>query len=242
VKNYLVKSLFQVQDANWKVLDRSHETNLFDSYLAMHEVSTASFKYFLAGEWELKFITGKVDQINQAFEKTFWAIHDLWHNEPCNILYTDPDTIAVKPVEIFDQYQNFLMFNHTDPKQFNGPNPYNRSYPNFFNAGVRYFPSTMSESMWKLGAGMAKTWDYATYDTEQIILNAMLWDQGVTVDEALDPTVAWQLFHPDLNFGQQWNGCSIYDAKILHLHSSRGADNRLAFMKHTAGQLGIKFI
>lgn len=240
MKNYLVKSLFQVQDADWKVLNRSHEPNLFDSYVSMHEISTATYKHFLQGEWELKFITGEVDQINQAFEQTFWAIHDLWHSEPCNILYTDPDTIAVKPIEFWDRYQHFLMFNYTDPRQFNKPNPYNRSYEHFFNAGVRYFPSTMSESIWQLGADMARTWDYSTYDTEQIILNAMLWDQGIGLERALDPTTAWQLFHPDLYFGQTWNGCPISDARILHLHSSRGADGRLAFMKSTAEQMGIK--
>lgn len=240
MKNYLVKSLFRVRDPDWKVLNRSHEPNLFDTYLAMHEVSTATYQKFLQGNWELKFITGEVDQINQAFEQTFWAIHELWHSEPCNILYTDPDTIAVKPVDFWDQYQHFLMFNHTDPKQFNLSNPYNRTYPHFFNAGVRYFPASMDQSIWKLGTDMARTWNYATYDTEQIILNAMLWDQGIGLEQALDPTMAWQLFHPDLNFGQQWNGCSIYDAKVLHLHSSRGADNRLAFMKNAAEQVGVK--
>jgi len=240
MKNYLVKSLFQVQDTDWKVLDRSHESNLFDTYMAMHEVSAESYRAFLEGNWELKFITGEVSQINQAFERTFWAIHDLWHSEPCNILYTDPDTIAVKHIDMFGRYPKFMMFNHTDPKQFNGSNPYNRSYEHFFNAGVRYFPASMDKKIWQLGTEMAQTWDYNTYDTEQVILNAMLWDQGITVNEALDPTVAWQLFHPDLTFGQQWNGCSIYDARILHLHSSRGADNRLAFMRQTAQQLGIK--
>jgi hypothetical protein len=205
----------------------------------MHKISAASYTKFLQGEWELKFITGEVGQINEAFEKTFWAIHDLWHNEPCNILYTDPDTIAVKPVEFWDKYQHFLMFNYTDPKQFNKSNPYGRSYPDFFNAGVRYFPSTMDESIWQLGAKMAQTWDPNTYDTEQVILNAMLWDQGIKLNDALDPTMAWQLFHPDLNFGQAWNGCPIQDARILHLHSSRGAVDRLAFMSHTANQLSI---
>ena len=240
MKNYLVKSLFQVRGTDWKVVDRSRESNLFDSYLAMHEISTATYQHFLQGEWELKFVTGEVDQINQAFERTFWAIHELWHSEPCNILYTDPDTIAIKPVEFWNKYQHFLMFNHTDPKQFNRPNPYNRSYSHFFNAGVRYFPSTMSKSIWQLGADMAQTWDYATYDTEQIILNAMLWDQGVSFDEAFDPTVAWQLFSPDFNMLQQWNDCPIGDARILHLHSSRGALDRLGFMRNTAEQLGIK--
>lgn len=239
MKNYLVKSLFRVKDTNWEVLDRSHESNLFESYLKMHKISAASYQKFLGGDWELKFITGDVGQINEAFERTFWAIHELWHSEPCNILYTDPDTLAIKPVDFWDRYQHFLMFNHTDPKQFNKSNPYNRQYKDFFNAGVRYFPATMNESIWQLGTTMAKTWDPSTYDTEQIILNAMLWDQGIVLNEALDPTMAWQLFHPDLNFGQAWNGCSIQDAKILHLHSSRGADGRLAFMTDTARQLGV---
>jgi hypothetical protein len=239
MKNYLVKSLFRVRDPNWKVVDRSHEQNLFDNYLAMHEISVATFKHFLQGDWELKFITGEVEQINQAFELTFWAIHDLWHSEPCNILYTDPDTMAIQAVEIFGRYQNFLMFNHTDPKEFNRTNPYNRTYPHFFNAGVRYFPATMNESIWQLGRDMAQTWDPSTYDTEQIILNAMLWDQGITFDQAFDPTIAWQLFRSDFNFLQQWNACPIQEARILHLHSSRGAVDRLGFMTNTSQKLGI---
>lgn len=239
MKNYLVKSLYRVKDPDWKVLDRSHEPDLFETYFKMHELSTKTYERFLQGQWELKFITGEVDQINQAFEQTFWTIHDLWHQEPCNILYTDPDTIAVKPVDPWGQYQHFLMFNYTDPKQFNTNNSYNRSYENFFNAGVRYFPASMDQNIWKLGSDMARSWEYDTYDTEQIILNAMLWDQGINLEQALDPTMAWQLFHPVLAFGEAWNGCSIHDAKILHLHSSRGAENRLGFIKNVLAQLDI---
>jgi hypothetical protein len=239
MKNYLVKSVFEVQDTDWKVLNRSHEKDLFANYMAMHEISVASYNKFLQGDWELKFITGQVGQINEAFERTFWAIHDLWHSEPCNILYTDPDTIAIKPVEFWDRYSDFRMFNYTDPRQYTGANPYGRQFANFFNAGVRYFPSTMNSEVWGIGSSMAKSWDTSTYDTEQIILNAMLWDQGITLEQALEPAQAWQLFHPDVNFGNAWNGCSINDARILHLHSSRGAVDRLSFMTQSANQLGF---
>jgi len=230
MKNYLFKSLFKIVDPNWSVVDRSHEHNLYNNYVNMHQVSTASYTRHLKGNWEFKFVGGNCDTIHQAFVKTFWSIHKLWHQEPCNILYTDPDTIAMQAFDPWGKYDQFMMFNHTDPRQFYKPNTYNRSFEHFFNAGVRYFPATMSKEIWQLGADMANLWDYTTYDTEQIILNAMLWDQGVSVANTLDPSAAWQWFG-DLHYCEVWNGLPISQAKILHLHSSRGAENRLQVMK-----------
>lgn len=239
MKNYLVKSLYEVSSTDWKVLDRSHENNLFGNYLEMHRLSVASYKKFLAGDWELKFFTGRVEHINQAFEKTFWAIHDLWHKEPCNILYTDPDTMAIKAIDPWGSYDNFRMFNYTDPRELITDNVYGKTYKHFFNAGVRYFPASMSEKTWKIGTSIAANWDSTTYDTEQIILNEMLWSQGLTVDQVLDPTVAWQAFNTDLNFGNRWNNCDIKTAKILHFHSSRGSDSRLQIMQNLGKEIQI---
>ena len=240
MKNYLVKSYFKIKDPDWKVVDRSHESDLYDKYTTMHNISVASFNRHLLGNWELKFFGGECDHINQAFEKTFWAIHDLWHSEPCNILYTDPDTVALKPFMPWTGYQNFMMFNYTDPRSFDKLNPYNQKFDNFFNAGVRYFPATMSKDTWKLGTDMAANWDTATYDTEQIILNAMLWSQGMPLHEVLDPTVAWQGFNLVQDYCTTWNQCPIDHARIVHLHSSRGADSRVAFMQNLAKQAGVK--
>lgn len=248
MKNYLVKSVYQVADADWKVLDRSHEKNLFENYLEMHRLSVGSYKKFLGGDWELKFFTGRVDHINQAFEKTFWAIHDLWHQEPCNILYTDPDTMAIKPIEPWGHYDKFMMFNYTDPRELTTDNVYGKSYQHFFNAGVRYFPATMSEQTWEIGKSIAANWDSSTYDTEQIILNEMLWSQDMTVDQVLDPAMAWQALPPkkqvmpDVNFGNQWNQCHISEAKILHFHSSRGSDSRLQIMQGLGGDTQMKTV
>jgi hypothetical protein len=231
MKNYLFKSLFKITDPNWAVVDRSHETNLYNNYVEMHQYSLASYKKHLGGEWDFKFTGGNCDNIHQAFERTFWAIHDLWHREPCNIFYTDPDTIAVKAVDPWGKYSKFTMFNYTDPREFNKPNVYNRSFKHFFNAGVRYFPASMDPAIWKMGKTMAQTWDHTTYDTEQIILNAMMWDQGVALHEVLDPEIAWQWFTKQSDC-ETWNNCSADRAKIYHLHSSRGAENRMILMKN----------
>lgn len=227
MKNYLVKSLFEIESHDWHVLDRKHETDLYKKYLALHEISLESFERHLGGTWEFKFVTGKFKDISQAFEKTFWTIHDLWHQEPCNILYTDPDTLALKPVEIFDQFQHFMMFNHTDPRSFRGGGI---TIKDFFNAGVRYFPATMSQNTWDLGSLMAKQWNHSSYDTEQVILNAMLWTQGLTLQQAHHPELNWMAMNlrnldpARISGHEAWNQMPIDQARIIHFHSSRGAD------------------
>jgi len=227
MKNYLVKSLYEIVNPNWQVLDRSHESDLYSKYLRLHDISLSSFEQHLQGEWELKFLTGKVTNVNEAFEKTFWAIHDLWHQEPCNILYTDPDTLAVRSVDMFDRFDQFMMFNFTDPRSFdrNGV-----VFENFFNAGVRYFPATMKEKTWQLGTAMARTWDHSTYDTEQVILNTMLWAQGIELAQAWRPSLNWTAMNlRDLDPGRiaghsQWNQFPFESSQIIHFHGSRGAE------------------
>lgn len=237
MKNYLVKSLFRVNNPNWHVVDRTHEYKMYEHYQDMHNISVGSFNKYLKGSWELVFVEGTVDHINQAFEKTFWAIHDLWHKEPCNILYTDPDTLAIKDIDIWEQYDKFMMFNYTDPRSLTSSNRYNLNFINFFNAGVRYFPASMTESTWKIGVDIARDWDYNTYDTEQIILNQMLWSQGITLEQALYPDLNWlamNLRNFDSSMVEahsRWNQCQLEQAKIMHFASSRGAHATKNFMQ-----------
>jgi hypothetical protein len=227
MKNYLVKSLYKINDPNWQVLDRSHESDLYSSYLKLHDISLSSFEQHLQGEWELKFLTGQVSNVNEAFEKTFWAIHDLWHQEPCNILYTDPDTLAVRSVEMFDRFDQFMMFNFTDPRSFDKDGVV---FENFFNAGVRYFPNTMKEETWQLGTAMARAWDHNTYDTEQVILNTMLWAQGIELAQAWRPSLNWTAMNlrdldPSRIAGHSmWNQFPFESSQIIHFHGSRGAE------------------
>jgi hypothetical protein len=237
MKNYLVKSLYQVTDPNWLVHDRGHEENLYEQYLEMHRTSVASYTKHLRGDYELKFFTGRVENISQAFEKTFWNIHQLWHSEPCNIFYTDPDTVARHEINPWS-FTEFRMFNFTDPKSFNKPNKYNKQFPYFFNAGVRYFPHSMNPMTWKVGEEIASDWDHNTYDTEQIALNAMLWSQGIELDQMLKPQWAYQAcWYPEKSIvlHDVWNGISIDSAAIVHVHSSRNASTRLQALKQFAG-------
>jgi hypothetical protein len=239
MKNYLFKSLFKINNTDWQVLDRSHEHTMFDNYQLMHDLSLQSAKKFLLGDWQLVYLTGEFDHINQAFEHTFWQIKQLWDQEPCNILYTDPDTVFVRPLNIWNQFDQFMMFNYTDPRKFAAANSYNKSFEHFFNAGVRYFPHTMNKETWNTGADMAQNWDHSTYDTEQIILNTMLWSQNISLDQALHPEIAYQAFRVDQPYIDQWNGISVNQAHIVHVHSSRNSSNRLNLMKNICQQLQL---
>jgi hypothetical protein len=236
MKNILVKSLFEVQDTNWNFRDRSDEQDLYNKYLEMHRISVGSYSQHLKGTWELKFIGGKVAHINQAFETTFREIHKIWSQGNVNILYTDPDTVAIRDFDPWNISDRFMMFNFTDPRSFDQPNRYERTFENFFNAGVRYFPAAMSPSTWNQGLEMVNNWDHSSYDTEQIILNSMLWDQGVKLHEVLMPNMAYQAhLLPDqapLCVQDLWNGININHSIIIHTHSSRNIDSKLQLMKN----------
>lgn len=235
MKNILVKSLFEIQDTNWHIRDRNNEVDLYKKYVEMHQLSTASFTQHLKGVWEFKVVSGRVQNVNEAFKKTFYAIYDLWRQGNTNILYTDPDTVAMQDINPWDLSDRFMMFNFTDPKEFNAPNCFNRKFDHFFNAGVRLFPAGMQQSIWDMALTMADQWDTNSYDTEQIILNSMLWDQGLTLDQALRPEWSYQapwLPEPFPVWLQDlWNGIDIAQAKIIHTHSSRNVDQKLQLMK-----------
>lgn len=238
MKNYLVKSLFQVTDTNWHYKDRKNEHDLYNQYVEMHQLSVDSYNKHLKGDWELKFINGSVDNINDAFKKTFIEIYKLWKQGNTNILYTDPDTLAVKDIDPWEISDKFMMFNFTSMKSLRASSHYNRNFPWFFNAGVRFFPANMNQRIWDIGLTMYDNWEEDSYNTEQIILNSMLWDQGLTLDQVLRPQWAYQahLLPNKASVLDQdiWNGIDINRALIIHAHSSRGITEKLNFLKQIA--------
>lgn len=239
MKNYLVKSLFRVASPDWHVMNRGHETNMHANYEAMHNISLESHCRHLQGNWEYIFVNGDCEDINQAFEKTFWTIHQLWHQGPCNILYTDPDTVVTKAIDPWSEFGDFRMFNYTDPKQYRGTNQWSLQFDHFFNAGVRYFGHAMTEQTWKIGADMAQQWNHASYDTEQLILNQMLWSQPLTLQQALAPQWAYQaqwLPARPVALQDAWNGISIHDSAIVHVHGSRNSATKLQLMQELSQQ------
>lgn len=237
MKNYLVRSLYKINSPKWfGTTDR--EPDLYDKYLKMHEISIRSFEKHLQGEWEFLFFQKEVENIQEVFKDHFFEIYNIWKQEECNIFYCGPDNVMTKPVEVFGKYEDFMMFNYTDPRSAgrNLSGHYGIEHPNFFNADVRYYPHTMSQDIWDMGLKMAENWDFNCWNTEQIILNEMLWKQeGRTLENTLDPTMAYQA-HRLTNLGyttemDNWNGCPIEDAKIIHTHGSRNASMKLKLMR-----------
>jgi len=228
-KNILMRSLYKINSTQW-FRDRADEGDLFDLYMQMHEISLRSFEKHLQGDWEFRFYTKEVDNIQQVFQDHFFETYELWR-QGHNILYCGPDNMMMKPTQFFDQYDDFRMFNYTDPKHAFGMH--------FLNADVRYYPADMPENTWSEALVQAENWDFDEWNTEQIILNKMLWRQeGRTLENTVDPKMAYQGHMLYLNNWEQtmahsnaWNNCDINDAHIIHLHGSRNAPAKLALMK-----------
>jgi len=238
MKNYLIRSLYKIKSPMW-FSDRSQEGDLYDWYMKMHDISLRSFEKHLEGDWEFKFFNKEVENIQEVFKDHFFEIYDIWKQGDTNILYCGPDNIVMKPTEVFGKYDDFMMFNYTDPKTSNEPNHYNVQHQHFFNADVRYYPSTMSQDIWDMGLEMAENWDFDSWNTEQFILNKMLWDQpNRTLENTLNPLMAYQGHELYLDgweerkvYSNKWNGCEIKDAHIIHLHGSRNAPNKFALIE-----------
>ncbi len=248
IKNYLVSNLFKLKTQKWAWTDRTNEGDIYAMYRRMYEISLASYKHFLVGDWEHILWEGEVEHsCNVA--KAGWPLqYDLWHKEPCNIIFHGPDTLMIKPTEIFGVFDKFEMFNYTDPRSLQYPNPYGWNLPHYLNDDFRYMPHTMDESVWEVGQEMSKNWNTDNTDLGwnygQVLHNQMYWSQGRTIEETHRPYVFYQawMINSDpasLEYANNWNGCDINDAHVLHLSGSRGAQARVEWMESLARQVGV---
>jgi hypothetical protein len=207
MKNYLVRSLYQIDKGVLHIAPADYCT-----YKEMHEYTLTSFNQFIAGPWDPILFTGTVDNVQEMFKDVFLRTYNLWHQEECNILFVDLDIVAVKPVSIFDQYQNFTMFFRLLDQ---------------FNCGLRYFPASMSKSIWEYGLTLYNEWNNdCEWDREQTIYSKMCVSQEdfVTVTT---PIIA------------QGNISAFNDSEyrsqhpLLHLHSSHiGPSKALDLIKN----------
>jgi hypothetical protein len=236
VKNYLVKGLHRIGSTKWwPGRDRADEGDLISYYEKMATLSEASFFHNLQGDWEYIKLESTATDVNHVFRQQFAAIWDIWSAEPCNIYYCGSDVQVLKPVEVFGRYKNFLLFNYTDPKSLD-------EHAHFLNADIRYYPAEMDREMFEQAT---KDVAHATeWNNDQKLYNRMVWSQGLTPDQVIDPTMAYQ--GPWLpgderakQFTDNWNGCRFEDASIVHWHGSRNADAKLQLMQHINDQLGV---
>lgn len=214
--------------------------NTYKIYQAMSEILIHSAETFIQEDFDIVVFEDQVENYQEIFHKNFQNVHDTWLDDgPNNILYLDCDTLVTAPAKVFGRFPSFQLFNYTDPKTLQGKdadNKYGLMHEHYFNAGVRYYPDTMPEDLWDLGWKYASDWDYNIWGTEQIIFNEMMYSQDPDYKTWLMPEMNYQAMNlsaRSLDDGRlirrlnDWNGCDINDAKIMHLHGTRGAGNTL---------------
>jgi hypothetical protein len=247
MKNYLVGATRTINkvwgywrgDGNDPKKDNSSK-----KYQDMYNISRASARKFLKGPYEEIIFQAPVLD-NRLYQIAQWyCIKELWFKEPCNILWMGADTMFIKPTEIFGKFNEMRMFNYTDPRQHNKLTGYTDGTGHYFNDDIRYYPAGMSINTWNVGEEHMADWFVPPdniWDCGQILHNHQFWSQGITIQEALMPELAWQAFMPSPEQGTHWNGIDINAAHVLHFHGSRNADNRVQVMTDLAQQLNIDF-
>jgi hypothetical protein len=198
--------------------------NPYDYYKFFLDISTKTAERFLDEEnYERVILSGEYHQIAEAHRDNIKKLYKLWKdNYPCNILYTGPDVFFLNKVKFSDKFKEFSMFQYVHGLEKNlrfGMN-------DFFDSDIRYFPSTMDESLWHLALELEKTWP--SYDTllgewefEGFIWNSMLWSQGFDKNHFHHPEYAFQHAVPGLDGSVAYNKVEIKDIKLLHCHGSR---------------------
>jgi len=194
------------------------------AYDKMFELSRRSVRHFLAGEYEEHVLTQPAKDRNELFRRTYQYLRRLWRREPCNILFLDSDTLMTWHTEVFGKYQEFRMFNWTDPKS-------HPKFPNYYNCAVRYFPATMSRKIWDIGDYHYARWNYDIYAHEQEMYNHMFWAQNIPAHEAHEPDMNFQMpgasSPQQLQYWAEWNHCDFKQIKILHYHGTRGPEQAI---------------
>jgi hypothetical protein len=236
MKNYVVWHNCEIQDTNSAFgLEAAGAPGVANRYSEMHRISLISALHFLQGSWAPVVFSEPAESRVAMFKQSWQRIRELWHREPCNILYLDSDTIMVQPTEIFGKFDNFRMFNHSTP-------PSQAPFEHYFNAAVRYYPHTMTRDVWDLGDNLAMTWNLDIWDQEQIIFNHMLWSQPVTFETVHRPDLNYQAPTGGVDQLQGWhsfNGCEYQAAHIIHYHGTRSSNRGVELATALANQLGL---
>jgi len=221
VTNILLKSLFKIKNHDPIVgQPPSAMTHYFSSYRVMQDLSIVSFKKNLQGDWQLIELGGEFSRLSYALRYVMAQTKKIWKTHyPCNILYTDPDTLCIKPLDLFGKFFEFRLFTDGHPL----------SRKQYHNCGVRYFPKELTDAFWESIDSKMSQWDHKKYDYEQETYIDCLWEQ---------PSLYKQLSQPQSHVVKQitHKGHDAYnnyysDAAILHVHASRGPTDQLTCMQ-----------
>ena len=233
MKNYLVTKNYRITDHTKWYDDRTSESNLAQNYAAMETLLVNSAKENIVGLDEVIVHRGEAENIREVFKIHFKELYNLWSTEECNILYCDLDVVFLKKVLYFNKFDFFAMFNFTDPARGTVDEHYGLTFERFFNCGIRYHPHTMKQETWDIGFKMLENWNPDRWDCEQVVYNQMLWTQGVKPEQVYAPHLAFQMLNrdPSHEMNTTFNRISVKDAAAVHVHGSRGSEDRLQTMQ-----------
>jgi hypothetical protein len=196
----------------------------------MHQLSIKSFEKNLLGEWTLIELTGTQENIHTCFINTARAIREIWHtNYPCNILYTNADTLCVHALDIFGHFDEFRMFTEDDPLIFDAYAT--EWYKKNANAGVRYYPATLDEEFWTNYDLAIKNWNFDSFNYDQDAAN-----QIMLLQKNFDwgKKQAWVVKQIGARHSMMINELNNYkfDQAILHFHGSQNPKFRFECMQN----------
>jgi hypothetical protein len=227
MKNYLVGALRPVINiwGYWKGQgENPNRDQDLAEYTGMYDVSRAAARKFLAGAWQEKVFRSPVLDARQFCIAQWYAIKELWHSEPCNILWMGSDTLMTKPTAVFGEWHGMRMFNYTNPRSI-------ANIPHYFNDDVRYYPADMDPKIWDVGERAMTQWftnPEAKWDLGQMIHNYQFWSQDIDDADRLHPWMNWSA-HGMRDFNTStidlfnaWNGLDMSQAHVIHLSGSRG--------------------
>jgi hypothetical protein len=98
----------------------------------------------------------------------------------------------------------------------------------------------MNEGTWAFGLKMIDHLDW--WNGDQVLYNIMVWCQGLSHEQVIDPRMAWQGFMLPMypkEAGDKWNNCPLEEAKIIHWAGSRGAARTVEMMQQMNDSLAI---
>ena len=216
VKNILLKTLFPIKEIKYVFSEHTQDT--WQEYVRMHELSVESFKKNLLGDWELISIMDPPQEtLQHAFRYTARLTRKI-HQEhaPCRILYADPDTLCIRPLEIFGRFSEFRLFDQMDQRT----QPISEKWDGYWCCCVRYFPEGLDNKFWHGMKRKMQKWDYGRYDYEQEMYRQMMWEQAIDRDAwQSDIQYAWTSMGP----GNHWvepTPDNLPPHSIIHFGSS----------------------
>lgn len=220
MKNILLKTLFPIQTLEGSFGHVGTHTR--DIYMEMQDLSIHSHRRYLEGDWELIDIRQPPQRtITDAFRYTARLTQEIYleHGGACRILYTDPDTIMHRPLDIWGRFGEFRLF---DDKQFGHPD-----HVDLYSCCVRYFPENLDQNFWQLmNTHLDVTWQDGVYDYEMGMYRTLLFSQNI---------------NQELKQDDIWAERSVYThnavdrenipQSIIHLGGSGNLDRALDIMR-----------